>query len=229
MKLLSIDTSSNICAVAILENETLLKEISQNNGFTHSENLMPMIQELFSALNLTLNDIDLIVCDKGPGSFTGIRIGVASVKALAEVNNLKIADVSALESLSQNIEGEYDLKVSLIDARNNQCYCGIFDSKNDLVDDYMADDINIILDKIGKIIKLKDNKIAFVGNGSTLHKDLILEKIPNAEFSNNNEQTAYSCGMIGLKKYQENKLENADTILPKYLRKSQAERLKKDN
>ena len=69
MKILSIDTSSNICAIAVLEDNMLLKEYSKNNGLTHSETLMPMIKELLSLLNLNLSDIDLIVCDKGPGSF----------------------------------------------------------------------------------------------------------------------------------------------------------------
>ena len=83
MKILSIDTSSKLCEIAILENEKIIKEITQNNGLTHSETLMPIIKETLENLNLTLNDIDLIVCDKGPGSFTGIRIGVATAKAFS--------------------------------------------------------------------------------------------------------------------------------------------------
>ena len=118
MKILSIDTSSNICAVAILENETLLKEISQNNGFTHSENLMPMIQELFSALNLTLNDIDLIVCDKGPGSFTGIRIGTATAMGFSNSLNIESIGISSLEALAYNIK-EPSIICSLIDAKKD--------------------------------------------------------------------------------------------------------------
>lgn len=84
MKILSIETSSNLCGVAILDDTTILKEISLDNGLTHSETLMPIIKEAFDSLNLDLKDIDLIVCDKGPGSFTGIRIGVATAKAFSD-------------------------------------------------------------------------------------------------------------------------------------------------
>lgn len=222
MKILAIDTTSEVCGVAILEDENLKIDTSLNNGLTHSETLMPQIKEALEKSEIELKDIDLIACCTGPGSFTGIRIGVASVKAIAEVNNLNVVEVTSLESLSKNIKEVYNTKVALIDARNNQCYCGIFDNEIHLKEDYIADDINIILEKAGKY-----EDIIFVGNGAILHKDLILEKFPNAKFEENNIQTAFSCGLVGLQKYKENKLENADTILPNYLRKSQAERLKK--
>ena len=156
------------------------------------------------------------------GSFTGIRIGVSSCKAIAEVNNLKIAEVTSLESLARNIKEDCETKVSLIDARNNQCYCGIFDNNINLKEEYLADDINILLDKISKY-----SDIIFVGNGAKLHKDLILEKIKTAKFCEENSQNIYSCGLVGLQKFKQNILVNADELLPNYLRKSQAERLKK--
>lgn len=224
MKILSIDTTSEVCGVAILENEKLLIENSLNNGLTHSENLMILIKEALEKLEITLKDIDLVACCTGPGSFTGIRIGVATVKAICEVNNIKIAEVTSLESLANNIKGEFDTKVALIDARNNQCYCGIFDNKINLKENYIADDINILIDKIKNY-----SDIVLVGNGSDVYKNLILEKIKNVNFGNNNSQNAYSCGILALKKYKEDKLKNADTILPNYLRKSQAERLYNKN
>ena len=81
MKILSIDTSSKICSVAVLDNKNVLKEENLNNGLTHSESLMPLIEQILIDTNLALKDINLIVCDLGPGSFTGIRIGVATAKA----------------------------------------------------------------------------------------------------------------------------------------------------
>ena len=222
MKILSIDTTSEVCGVAILENENLLIENSISNSLTHSENLMPLIREALEKTNTTLKDIDLIACCTGPGSFTGIRIGVASCKAMSEVNQIKVAEVTSLEGLAKNIKNQSTTKVALIDARNNQCYAGIFDNDINLEEEYIADDINVILDKLAKY-----QDITFVGNGAELHKNLILEKISNAKFAENNVQNAYSCGLIGLKKFNENKFETADTILPNYLRQSQAERLKK--
>ena len=222
MKILSIDTTSEICGVAILEDNNLIIENSLSNGLTHSENLMPLVKDALEKANLKLKDIDLIACCTGPGSFTGIRIGVASVKAMAEVNNLDVVEVTSLESLARNIKNNSDTKVSLIDARNNQCYCGVFDNNINKKEEYIADDINVILDLIKKY-----NDITFIGNGSKIHKDLISNRIINAKFDEDIVQNAYSCGLVGLKKYKENKIENADTILPNYLRKSQAERLKK--
>lgn len=120
MKNLAIDTSSEVCGVAILEDDKLIDDNSLNNGKTHSENLMPLIKEVLERNNLSLKEIDLISCIVGPGSFTGIRIGIAAVKALAEVNNIKIASITSLESLVQNINSK--TKVSMIDARNDQVY-----------------------------------------------------------------------------------------------------------
>ena len=120
MKNLAIDTSSEVCGVAILEDDKLIDDNSLNNGKTHSENLMPLIKEVLERNNLSLKEIDLISCVVGPGSFTGIRIGISAVKALAEVNNIKIASITSLESLVQNINSK--TKVSMIDARNDQVY-----------------------------------------------------------------------------------------------------------
>ena len=95
MKILSIDTSSNICGVAILEDEKLIKEISLDNGLTHSESLMPTIAQIFKETNLSIKDIDLLVVDKGPGSFTGIRIGTATVMAFADSLGITACGISS--------------------------------------------------------------------------------------------------------------------------------------
>ena len=126
MKILSVDTSSSNCAVALLEDDNLIDENSLNNGKTHSENLMPLIAELLERNNIELKRIGLITVSVGPGSFTGIRIGIASVKAMAEVHNIKIAGVTSLETLAK-IDNSERNKICLLDARNNQVYFGVFD------------------------------------------------------------------------------------------------------
>ncbi len=226
MKNLAVDTSSKICAVAILEDNNKIDEISLDNGKTHSENLMPILKEVLERNKLKLSDFNLISVSVGPGSFTGIRIGIASIKPLAEVYNLPVASVTSLESLARNVENvESDTAIiSLIDARNNQVYAGIFDNDYNLKEEEIAEDIEVILKKAEKF-----SKIVFVGDGAVLHKDLISERLVNNEikFTDNNEQSAVNTGKIGYKKYLNKDLKNADTILPIYLRKSQAERLKK--
>ena len=221
MKILAIDTSSSICSVAILEDDKLIDKNELNDGKTHSENLMPLLDEILKRNSIDIKNIDLIACCVGPGSFTGIRIGVATIKPIAEVLNIKVASVMSLEGLARNIEGK-EIIVSLIDARNNQVYCGIFDKEYNKKEEYLADDINIVIDNL-----MKYEKITVVGNGAILHKELLLQRLKNVEFSNNNNQSAENVGKIGYKKYLEKDLCTADTIIPVYLRKSQAERLKK--
>ena len=225
MKILAVDTSSKICAVAILEDNKVIDEIKLDNGKTHSENLMPIIKEVLEKNNLTLKDINLIAVSVGPGSFTGIRIGIATIKPMAEVYNLPVASVTSLETLARNVETE-DTEVtiiSLIDARNHQVYAGFFNNEYNLKEKEVAEDIAEVLKKAEKY-----QKIIFVGDGAILHKEKIEENLKDKEisFSKCNEQTAINTGKIGYKKYLEKDLKNADTILPIYLRKSQAERLK---
>ncbi len=221
MKMLAVDTSSAICSVALLDNDNLIDEINLDNGRTHSENLMPIVDEIIKRNNMDVKDIEFISCVVGPGSFTGIRIGVSSIKAIAEVLNVKLAQVTSLETLAANVDGAETI-VSLIDARNNQVYCGIFDKDYNLKEEALADSIDEVINHIKKY-----QGIVFTGNGAELHKELLLNNIENARFADVNIQLAKNVGKIGYKKYLENNVENADTIIPIYLRKSQAERLKK--
>lgn len=225
MKILAVNTSSKICAVAILEDNKVIDEIKLDNGKTHSENLMPIIKEILDKNNLTLKDMNLIAVSVGPGSFTGIRIGIATIKPMAEVYNLPVASVTSLETLARNIENkEKDFTIiSLIDARNNQVYAGFFDTEYNLKEDEIAEDIDEVLKKAGKY-----SKIIFVGDGAIIHKEKIEENLKNRNiiFAKENNQSAINTGKIGYKKFLEKNLKNADTILPIYLRKSQAERLK---
>lgn len=223
MKILSIDTSSNICGIALLEDTKLLKEISQNNGLTHSETLMPLIKELFSSQNMQLKDVDLIVCDKGPGSFTGIRIGVATAKGFSDSLNINSIGVSSLEALAYNIK-ENGVICSLIDAKNDNGYVGVFEN----IDGNYILRRNFSVENIYDIIKelqVATYPITFVGDGAIAYKELIMEHISNCKFAENNDLSAYSLGLAGFAHFQNNKL---DDLLPLYLRKPQAERMLED-
>lgn len=139
---------------------------------------------------------------------------------MAEVENIPVASITSLETLAR-IDESSKTKVTLIDARNNQVYCGIFNENYQLKQEMLADDIS----KIIEILKQYDNIIC-LGNGAVLHQDLILQNLPQVEFSEKNAQSAGFGGKIAYQKYLKNDLQSADTILPMYLRKSQAERLK---
>jgi len=221
MLVLSVDTSSSVCAVSLQENNNLIDEIDLDNGKTHSENFMPIVAEILEKNNKELKDINLIAAVVGPGSFTGIRIGIASIKAIAEVYNIPVVEVTSLESLARNVEVK-EVVCSLIDAKNNQVYAGIFDSNYNKLENYMADDINNVIESLKKY-----NNIIFVGDGAVKFEDLLKENLKEIEFSDENKQKAFSAGLIGIKKYENNEIKSADTINPIYLRKSQAERMKK--
>lgn len=220
MKILSIDTSSNICAVAVLEDMHLLKEHSENKGLTHSETLMLIIQDTLSNLQLHLNDIDLIVCDKGPGSFTGIRIGVATAKAFSDSLNISSIGISSLEALAYNVE-ENGIICSLIDAKKGNSYWGLFEKNGDtytLKHDFSVNNINDILEHLSQI----NMPITFVGDGAIIYEDVIKTSIPDSKFVSNNDLSAFKLGLAGINHYNNN---NLDDLLPLYLRKPQAERV----
>lgn len=145
MLILAVSTSSNICSVSVLDDDKCIIELNINDVKTHSENLMPLIDSALNKSNKNLSDINLIACDNGPGSFTGIRIGISTVKALAEAKNIPVISCSSLEALAYNISNPSDTICSLIDARNNQVYAGIFDCNYNKIGDYLADDINNII------------------------------------------------------------------------------------
>ena len=124
MKILAVDTSSKLCSVAILEDKNLIKKLELDNGLTHSETLMPLIQQLLNECSLSLNNIDLLVSDVGPGSFTGIRIGVSSCKAFSDSLNIPCVGISSLEVLAYNIQND-GIICSTIDCKNNTEFLGL--------------------------------------------------------------------------------------------------------
>lgn len=216
MLILGISTSSNIASVALSKDAECIKELNINNNKTHSETLLPLINELLSETNIKLQDINLIACDNGPGSFTGIRIGISTVKAIAESLNIPVIAVSSLEGLAYNIH-DSECICSLIDARNNQVYCGLFDSNHTLIGNYMADDINTILPVINQ-----NQGISFVGDGAVAHKVLLNIN----DFKSDNLLHAKNINLCAFNKFSKGEILSADSILPMYLRKSQAERMR---
>lgn len=228
MKILSIDTSSNLCTVAILDNQNLLIENTLDDTKNHSEKIMPVIADTLKNANLTLSDIDLIVSDKGPGSFTGIRIGTATIMAFIDSLEIPAIGISSLEALVYNVKNEFNINekhyvCSLIDAKNDNAYFSIYsidENSINLVEEPNCENINNII----KIASDYEN-IIFVGDGSEFYKDLLKFNLPNCQFSSNNTLSSYSLGLAGLNAFNANR---KDDILPLYLRKPQAERALED-
>ncbi|MCI8759983.1 MAG: tRNA (adenosine(37)-N6)-threonylcarbamoyltransferase complex dimerization subunit type 1 TsaB [Clostridia bacterium] len=226
MKILSIDTASNICGVSILEENQLICNLDKNTIRTHSENLMPMIEKAFIQSNLNLKNIDLLVCDKGPGSFTGIRIGIATVKAFCDSLAIPCVGVSSLEALAYSIKKEGFI-ASLLDCKNDNCYFALYELKNSQYVEILkpsADTIENAIKLIQKNTSSSNQMITFVGDGVVVYKEQIFDKFEKDCIlapSQNNNLNSYYLGLAGLHKWQTNQLED---ILPLYLKKPQAQR-----
>lgn len=231
MKILSIDTASNICGVSILEDAKLIYTLDTNTGRTHSENLMPMIQEAFEKTNLSLKDIDLLVCDKGPGSFTGIRIGISTIKAFHDSLNIPCIGISSLESLAYNLKNNLNNKYvcSIIDCKNDNCYFALYENQTDSLETLIepqAESISSALSILNSYCNdtLENNSLCFVGDGSEIYQNEIKEIFSNANFADTtfNVLNSYSLGLAGLDK--SNSFSDTQDVLPLYLKKPQAQR-----
>ena len=235
MKILSVETASQICSVAVLEDKNVIAELSINDKNTHSQKMMPLIDKILKETNLTLKDIDLFTCDKGPGSFTGIRIGVASLKAFHDVLNTPLIGVSSLKSLAYNLEDNNEYKsllansyiCSLIDAKHDNVYYGLFkyeDNAFKAVADYKAESINNAINSIKATINSLDdntkNNVIFIGDGTLTYKDLI-EKEFNINISSSTSlhvQSSVSLGKAAYDKYRLSKTKEFNDIVPLYLK-----------
>lgn len=234
MKILAVDTSSKNCSASIIEVDenkkfNILIEENNSDEKTHSQKLMPMIDNMFSHSNLSLDDIDLLACCLGPGSFTGIRIGIATIKAFADVKNIPTVGVTSLESLAYNVN-ENSFIFPIIDCRNENVYSALFSCNNNTysqIGDNIAENINIALDIFMQNLN-SSLPITFIGDGSILYKDLIVNKFSdyNIIFSDSNVQSSISLAKCAYRKYLDGLYGDSNYISPLYLRKSQAERAK---
>ena len=217
MKILAVDTSAICASVAVTQDGKILSESSINTGLTHSRTLMPMIDSALKNGEISLDSIDVFACSVGPGSFTGIRIGVAAIKGLCDALSKKCVPVSTLEALAYNLIGRQCTAVSVMDARCNQVYCGIF-----LIDyeevTRLTEDMAIKIDDLAKLLEEYEN-IIFVGDGAKIcHNALGYTKAPaNCEYQRG------SSVCFAAEKHLDEAIDSKE-LLPVYLRLPQAER-----
>lgn len=240
MKILAIDTSSKKCSVCIYEDSHVIINLNNDDEKTHSVKLMPMVDQAFKETGLSLDDISLLVCCIGPGSFTGVRIGISTVKAFADVKNIPVVGITSLESLAYNvihdnssvntIDEKKTLICSLIDAKNNNVYCGLYyyNEKMNLIEIF-AEDISVTIEKIkNTFVKNNFSDIIFVGDGAETYKNTIEDNFKNENICICESESNFQCGpslaKAGLQKYIEGSYGDSNSIFPVYLRKSQAER-----
>lgn len=226
MKVLAIDTSTSVAGVAVMEDQKLLGEMFVNHQKTHSQKLMIMVKQLMNSLDITPKEIDIYAASTGPGSFTGLRIGVTTIKTMAFALEKPVISVPTLDSLAYNIHTGNFLVCPIMDARNRQVYTSLYkgdgNRQNRLVD-YMG----VPIEEIVQIIKQYNEEVVFVGDGVELYEKYLMEELgEKALFPPGfiRLQRASTVAQLALLKASSKEFENCYEMLPFYLRKSQAER-----
>lgn len=226
MNILAIDTSSVVASAAILCDNILKGEYTTNQKKNHSQKLMPLIDSLFKSVDISIEDIDLFAVSAGPGSFTGLRIGIATAKGLAHATGKPIIGVSSIKAMAYNLFNCADLIAVIMDARRDQVYGGIYYWKDGKLVEHTPP-CAVSVDEIIEKAKNEKRKTVFIGDGIIRFGDIIKEKLgENAVISlaNSNMQRASSVGILAKILYENNEAMAYDEIMPIYLRKSQAER-----
>ena len=214
MNILAIDTSTMISTVTIASENEILGDFNVNQQKTHSESLVPMIETLLNLLGMEIKDIDEFVIAEGPGSFTGLRIGMTIAKTLAQVNDRKLVPISTLLALANNSSSD-KLKVPMLDARGNRVYGAVYDKE---FNEIIKEDLYTIED-FSKLVNDLDEEIELIGDISLKYQDLFEKaKVLPINFRN-------TIGKSLIKLALENKNDyDLYQLVPNYLRKSQAER-----
>ena len=228
MKILALDSTAKTMSVALTDDERLIGLTVLNTENTHSTTLLPAIEGMLSGAGMTLSEIELLVCSAGPGSFTGVRIGAATVKGLAFADGKKCIGVSSLEALAMNITAGSGIVCAVMDARRNQLYNALFEIDENGLKRKSPDRV-ITKDELYAELSEYKGKIYIVGDGYKIAK-AALSTLDCPETSETVKyQNAYSVAMLGLKSYKslsdsEREKLTASALSPVYLRASQAER-----
>lgn len=225
MKILSIDTSAKVSTVSIVSEDKVICEYSVNLNFTHSQTIMPMCDEILKTTQISLSDIDAFGVCTGPGSFTGLRIGISAIKGMAYALNKPCISVSTLDALSYNMLDFDGIICCVMDARCNQVYNAIYENNNSNLQK-ITQDRAVIIDDLLVELKLLKKNIILVGDGADLCYNKFKDTLPNIRMASvsNRYQKASSVGLACVKKYNDNLLVSANDLMPEYLRLPQAQR-----
>lgn len=225
MLVLSVDSSSSTATCAIVSDKGTLGEINLNNKKQHSVLIMDLIDKLLKDYDIKIGDIDGFVISQGPGSFTGLRIGMATIKGLSFGTNKPSVCISSLEGLAYNVINFNGLICPIIDALRNNVYSNIYKNNNNSLL-ALEDSQCISIDEL--ILKLKENNepVLFLGDGVEKYKEYLKEHLPNCSFApnHNNFPRAASIGELGIKLLKQGIQHDLNIYAPVYLRQSQAER-----
>ncbi|HKL79416.1 MAG TPA: tRNA (adenosine(37)-N6)-threonylcarbamoyltransferase complex dimerization subunit type 1 TsaB [Mobilitalea sp.] len=226
MKLLALDSSGLVASVAIITEDTLLAEYTVNYKKTHSQTLLPMLDQIVKMVELDLSEVDGIVVSTGPGSFTGLRIGSATAKGLGLALDKPVIAVPTVDSLAYNLYGTDKLICPIMDARRSQVYTGLYEfAGSDFI--ILSEQKVVSVDEIIEEINKLGREVIYLGDAVPIYKEILLEKT-KVDYSfappHLSRQRAGAVGALGIQYYKQNKLGSAAEHQPVYLRLSQAER-----
>lgn len=219
MKILAIDTSTMISSCSLMEDGCVIGDFSINQQKTHSETLVPMIEDMLSRVGVDISEIDLFVSVTGPGSFTGIRIGVTTIKALAMALDKKIVGVNTLEAMAEGVFSDEKV-VPLIDARGRRVYYAIYDGYDKKV---LVEPSLTTIDELIEELKNTGENYIFTGDCAKIYEEEL--NIGNFKITHSalNNCISRNALVIGEKLYKEGKLDDYFTLSPEYIRESQAQ------
>lgn len=226
MKILALDSSGLVASVAVIEEDNLLAEYTVNYKKTHSQTLLPMLDEISRMIQLELDTVDAIAVASGPGSFTGLRIGSATAKGLGLALGKLVIPVPTLDGLAYNLYDAPALVCPIMDARRNQVYTGIYQYEKHQLTSVMqpcAMGIEELTDRLNET----GRETAFLGDGVAVYREIIEERM-TVPFSfapaHCGKQRASAVAALGLVRFRQGLYTTADDFQPEYLRQSQAER-----
>lgn len=223
MTVLGIDSSATAASAAIIRDGKLVSEIFSDTGLTHSQTLLPMIEKCLQMADFSLKDIDLIAVANGPGSFTGVRIGIATVKGIAFTDNVECVEVSTLESMAYNLPIFDGIICSVMDARCNQVYTAMFENTDGCKVNRLTEDSAMSIDELGEHIKNLGKSVIFIGDGAEICYNKLCSEIDSLHITpiNIRKQRASSVALCGLNKKD---IKSAKELAVNYIRLPQAQR-----
>ncbi len=225
MTALAIDSSGNVASVAILDGNELLAEYSINYKKTHSQTLLPMIDQVVKMTEMDLEKLDMIAVSSGPGSFTGLRIGSATAKGLGLALDKPLVAVPTLEGLAYRLKGVKEMVCPMMDARRNQVYTGLYSVSDGLK--VVAGQRAVPVEDMLDIVNQQGEETVFLGDGAAAYNRIIKDmvKVPY-RFAPANMllQSAAAVAIRGTELFLQGKTVSSDDFKPEYLRLSQAER-----
>ena len=230
MKILALDSSGLVASVAVAQNDNLIGEYTVNYKKTHSQTLLPMLDAVAKMIELDLKTVDAIAVAKGPGSFTGLRIGSATAKGLGLALDVPLIEIPTVDGLAYNLWGAKDLVCPLMDARRNQTYTGIYafeGGEMQVLEPQCAVDISKIVEKINGL----QRAVVFLGDGVPVFRDYISEHVQvpyTFAPAHVNKQRAGAVAALAFQYLQDGRTVSAVEHQPDYLRLSQAERERKE-